>query len=839
LLGGTAGLIIAMLISFGRLAVNTAMTTLGTIITVINTVLPKKIPLDEDKRTTIAKVSGVLGYPLGSIIGFIGAIFIGVGRIFTNNCKSFARSFTQVIRLALHAQDQDQVSVPELKGRHFVWKVIGTPGYLLGGIFGFVGAIFVGVGRVFTNSCKSFARSFAQVIRLALHAKDQDEVSVPELKDRNLIGKVIGTAGYLLGGIFGFVGAVFIGIGRVFTNSCKSFARSFTQVIRLALHEKDQDNISVPALKDRNSVGKIMGSPGYLLGGIVGFVGAVFIGVGRVLTNSCKSFARSFTQVINLALHTNDQVSVPELEGRNLAGKIKGAPGYLLGGIFGFIGMIFIAAGRVLTNSCKSFAGSFTEVINLVLHAKDQVAVPEFKHRNFAAKIMGSPGYLLGGIFGFVGAVFVCVGRVLTNSYKSFARSFAQVIRLALHAKDQEQVLVPEFKDQNLAGKIMGTPGYLLGGVFGFASAIFIGAGRILTNSCKSFAYSFIQSINLALHKNNKLPVQELADRNLLGKILGAPGYLLGGVVGFIGAMFIGLGRVLNQSQLSFRALSGSLINGAVKRRWCADTLGNDNRTSANKDAGLLGYIAATIITAPVAAVIFFVNKVLPILFAGIMGFVAFFIIAPCKFIARWCSSTKKDSYEKESKSTEKLNVSEAKVSAVIEQKFKNIHSSLDGFGSLTPNTSIVENGDGQESWGSFFRRSFTFNAKSTTERILNKLWEHYQKFKTTNNNPKEPFFDVNKAEFQNAITEVTDYYQNDVFASKEDIKESITEIEESAQFLCNYIAGNQKPEIPKNLYSKKEITWGAVFWGAPPSSSVGETSLNSIKGEQVTVKNP
>lgn len=850
--GGLTGIASAVLIGFGRTVSNTLLTTLRFSLVMSNLVLHRKdkIGINKDKREKVEKFGfGLPGYLFGTVFGSVGILAILGGRFITNNVKTAKRTVVSLSNLVMHPEDKQPfygLEQNDKKRGVFRKYILGFPGLVLGGVIGAFSIVVIGVARMITNIAKTTKRTFVTIFNAGLRAEDKIKADGLEQNDgkRGVFRKyILGFPGLILGGLSGTLTTLIV-------HSAKTFANTFVSMTRFALHPKDKDKLPGDSLSSspRHKIHKfLIGFPGLILGGIIGSFSILAVSLGRIMTNSAKSFLRVVVTCANAILHEDDKLHLKGLgedDDRPLFFQaVAGLPGLFLGDVVGSLAFVSIALGRVVTNSFKTGRQVFVLFSNSVL-AKDEND-PEKDDRfntDFIAKDkrpnrqkygFGLPGVIFGGILGCVSIATIGFGRVITNSAKSFGSIFVSLSRLALHPEDKHEISGDSLSSDGrsrIRKFVVGFPGLVLGSLFGVASILTIGVGRIITNNLKTLVRTVVTFSNFVL-----APPEDMILRNGLEQnerrsffrkyILGLPGLLLGGVIGLFSAGLIGLGRVVSQSVKSWSFFSGSLMNGAIEKPYFTG-LGGDGREAKEKILGALGYPLAICTTLPVAMLTYATRKLPAVLSLGLGA-----VVSPIVFICKSLSKTYK-------KFNELIRFPAPLQNDEYIKRFKNIYSSLDTFGKLSAGTKLPVNGTGEKSWSSFIRKCFTFNAKSVTERTLDEILVSYKKGDCNDEEKAAQFFN-NSEQFKAAVLKVKNYYSNDCFVTDDDIKNTFHEIDDVADFVVNYMHQQKGVplDIPKDFYTKHQKTWSAAFWGsagnapAPMASALDdEVSLSSAQ---------
>lgn len=729
-------------------------------------------PLEAEGEHDIPKPSE-LSY-IGQGVSFIPiiityALSLTVIPLIGNSMQSFKKGFVTVANLGL-ATGNEFVNPKEQ--RRWYRQLYGFPGLVLGGLVGF-GALFpIGLGRLITNSWKTGERIFAPIVNTALGPDEQ--ITFETEDSRHWFRRyVVGLPGLALGVAFGVIGAWVV-------SSVRTGLDAFVRTINWALPENRQYETYEDS---RNGFNKfIIGSVGAVIGGFFGITFAWII-------SSVRTGAHVFCKMSNWALADDNQMPTPGEDNRNWFNKyVVGLPGFLIGGALGLASMFCIGVGRFFINNSKSFALSFSSFSDLALH-KDNAINYEDTRGWFRKYVIGFPGLLLGAGIGFFAFFAIGLGRIVTNSWKTGAHVADKIINATLDLSEQTK---DEADTRSFVRKyVVGSPGLLVGTFVGIL-------GALVMNSAITAARIFAHMSNAALSEEDRISFSAKDDRPAVGKygfglLVGAP---LGFVLGFVSMIVISFVRWASATLGSFSSLGGSLMNVAIERKEF-DGLGGDQRPAAQKAVGVLGYLAAVAVVAPIAAAVYVVRK-LPDLCAFALGIFTSPVTLLCKAISKGIKACQGNSkFANEASETE--------------NRFKNIYSSLNAWGKLNVGHQLPTNGSGEKSWGSFFRKCITFDIKSVSERTLDELL----KASRTHAAGQASFFN-NKDEFDGTVKQITTYY-DDCLSSAKQIREAQQEVQDVADFVKDYMtkgAGSEAEMIPVDFYSRRQTSWADTFWG-------------------------
>ncbi len=564
ILGGAAGLFGFVGIGLGRIFINSAknvkMLTLWGWDLVREEEIPHIDEVDNEKEGSFF-AKNILGFP-GFVIGFFSAFFaialaslqrsasesFKTAEIVYSNIANAAREEEFTIHeldvgvlLSIESGSEEDISEEEalgskksvikdevsngLKRRSFISHYFfGAPGFLFGGVAGLIGFSAIIIKRMFNESIKTAVYSFVKVINLAL---DQQDIYTLEASRRPL-KPGFGFPGYILGGLVGSLAFIAIGFGRSVTNSFETMQRLSASAINLVRLE--QVNGALNADLRSNFRIFVLGAPGVVIGIISGFLGFVGASIERVGIESYKIASRLFINMTAQAFSESGEEVFryfmapfsPNPSGPY--GTIFGLPGYIFGALAGSFGYVavgfsrvisesfnFVMVGfvRIISESWNSGTRIFSSVANLGLDAEknEQFSYPRLEQndqRSWQAKyLMGSPGALVGIIFGGVTLAGIIIVKVATQSFASWRSLSGSLLNGSLR--------MPLFSglggdERSTNQKIGGSLGYLLALVttlpisaliFAFKTAIPVLLGLVLGGLSSPFIAIF-KGINLA-----------------------------------------------------------------------------------------------------------------------------------------------------------------------------------------------------------------------------------------------------------------------------------------------------------------------------------------------------
>jgi hypothetical protein len=209
---------------------------------------------------------------------------------------------------------------------------------------------------------------------------------------------MLGCLGLIVGGIAALISIPFIGFGRFFTNTCKSFGRFFLITFNWGLPADSLNEISE---EKRNWVSRILGIVGIITGAITGALFAVVL--SSILTG-----AAIFQTMINTVLDPEDALRVGKYP-RSWGTHILGAPG-VIAVIGGLISMAVISIVRLTYHSVCSYVALAGSLLNCGLRRAFFDGLGG-DGRSLTKKLVGSLGYLAAAITATPASVFIFVLR--------------------------------------------------------------------------------------------------------------------------------------------------------------------------------------------------------------------------------------------------------------------------------------------------------------------------------------------------------------------------------------------------------------------------------------------
>lgn len=819
LLGGAIGVLGFLGVGVGRVVRDSMKTARSVTISGVNLVRHEseqlRYGLREDRRSSFQKYA--LGFP-GLIIGAFGAtVGIAVASIERFNKESWKTAkeiFWAFVRQALPA-NQENFIVPagreqRLIVERYVFGALGIGIGVVSGSFAFIGII---AGRTAIQSVISAKNIFATVVNQVLAEDDRFKHHGLNRDKRLAKDKYgFGLPGLILGGLLGCtLGWGIIGFGRILSNSYQT-ARSLSISAINLVFPNYQIETALEHKERRNFLKYGLGFPGIIFGFPVAGAAFLLSVFGRSTFESLKTAREYFHRIVEQAysVQPNEEDALPaqpeEVNVRSFRERyLWGAPGVGLGIVSGSIAYGAIISGRIIKSSYLTAKSLTISAVNVARHENEQLGAG-LSHDNrdhFSKYVLGFPGLILGWVPAGVGLALTTVRRGAIESWKTTQEVYNAIVRQVqpvgepVEAPQVNPIVVQRsFIDRYL----FGGPGLLVGAVSGSFVYVGLGLGHVFKESFDTGSRLFTTIANVGLNANEKfesLSLEQDDQRSWQSKyLLGFPGAVVGAFLGTITLAAIGIVKITTQSVTSWRSLSGSILNGSLEVPLFGG-LAADTRSNNEKYSGSLGYAFAMITTLPVGIVIFTFKKVIPILFGLIAAVISSPIVATLKAINQAL--------------TRPRFVNELSPEDEIEQRFRNLYSSLTEWGQFAEGADILENQNGRKGPSAFTRKAFTFNIATITENILDQTLSAYR------NAPNKDDFFADDGEFQDIIEEAKEYYNEfSCLEPQPHIDTRNEQIDKLGTFVKNYVLGRETT-VPQHLYREARRNWTATFWGVKP----------------------
>ncbi len=788
----------------------------------------------------------ILGGPgvfLGIPSGFIAFISIIALRSLVNSAKSFIPSFAYVTNWALDSKQQIENTI-EKDSRHEPIKFgFGFFGVVSGGALGLLfGFTAVALYRIVKESLENMRRLTITGINLATYKEEQLEEAFDFSTNDYKHKLILGSPGLFLGIFTLLIGTVGAGFLRSVKESMRTAKIVYSQIADQAREKEEfvigeqenfnltdeaddgeqfaEEGYSFESVKPKPKQEKtfadyyFFGVPGILPGAIAGIFGFIVIGSSRVWKESVLSAKSIFWAAIKKALDESNEIKIAEPPRSRKLQYGFGLPGFALGLFAGGLGYIIVLSARIFKHSAITIRRLTASALNLIRYDQIDKVTLQDDNRNDSRKRLGAPGYVVGSFVALFALAYAVIERAIIESIKTTVELFVEITARAFSTDLMFRYIMPKFEqrfriDQGLFGAI-GVPYGLLVGALGFLA---VGISRAILNSIDLGRQTFALVANLGLDEDDtpysfKEFMHDDAQSKEAKHILASPGIAIGFLLGSIVLAGIGIVKWSTHSLISWRSLSGSIVNGS-RELPLFEGMRGDKRTGGQKAFGGLGYLAALVTTFPPLA-LYFTLKKLVLISALALGIICSPIIALIKGAKLAIRTPRFEGKVNENQTVQSVNDTE--------QRFKNIYSSLSALGELNENEGIKKKQNGGKGPYSFIRKAITFDADYTiTENILEELltgWRHSKN--------QAEFFSVD-GEFEACLSKVKHQYRELSCLEHNELETKPREkhIDEIGAFVKDYILSKQDNIIvPKGLYSNYQQSWSAVFWGAEKAAS-------------------
>ncbi|OGV27948.1 MAG: hypothetical protein A3E88_06935 [Legionellales bacterium RIFCSPHIGHO2_12_FULL_35_11] len=343
------------------------------------------------------------------------------------------------------------------------------------------------------------------------------------------IAYIFGIPGVILGLTFGTLLAIPYSILRVIDVALKTFIINLVEGVRLAQFDLSEENKISSVNLNLTIQEKLFSALTFGIPlGIFGFsLGASVTTFIRVFHESIISLSNTFNKFYNLSVwdlpkefHSN------LIKNRTFYKKSLGLPGQLLGLPFGLAIFVIITTGRSIYYSSLNFIKAFSKFANYPLQDSDlenifEVENVDLTKLNYKRHILGFPGILLWPVASSIGLVTGISIRIARESWRNFYNSFSYMINESLRGENDNDniALIPDIKTYE---KIIGGIGLVLGNVVALPFATLIST---YLNGRNAFNY-------LTHTVLSNQTASTLDKRNIIFKILGVPGTIIGTAFG-------------------------------------------------------------------------------------------------------------------------------------------------------------------------------------------------------------------------------------------------------------------------------------------------------------------
>lgn len=535
---------------------------------------------------TISKIFGIIGAPLGLILGttFAPALYKG---LFLETIRSFyniwgkiglelARTdeqITDAVRNVMtypHLYEQSEApalqnssTIEKLKqvfkpisndDRSTLAKILGyVPFGIPLSIVSFtVTLTAVTLARVFVNSWYSLGDSFSFVINKSLFETRGLKLESLAPKNRNYYKHIIGFPGLVIGSAVGLgIGSVIIGI-RIVYESALNFLKWASKGFHVPLsdlpghrpymfdfkpHELQPTNLkSITKAFNLTWSENLLGAPGYLLAPVAATLGFLTGSASRIARESLAStFNTSVTIISRTALKGVKGYKQPYfVENRKWYERAIGVLGYPVGLITLPFAAVILSVRYIITNY-DTANRSFYYLSSPIIKQKTENAT-EDKRPNWV-KALSAPGAVLGGTLG-------SIVRISGESVYTGKQLVKKAIKGALTDAPEEikshRLLDTHVKQPSSTTNYWGIPGSVIGLFITIPTVTLIIIGRLFLTNGTSFKREFAKQVNPKISKKErKIIVTDHDERSYRLQRAGAPGQALGFVFGKLGIVTV------------------------------------------------------------------------------------------------------------------------------------------------------------------------------------------------------------------------------------------------------------------------------------------------------------
>ena len=740
-----------------------------------------------------------LGFPgivVGITTGIIGFACVGTGRIVKHTAMTAYFLFATMTAIPIANIEFKAKFGKDKRTSNFDKYALGFPGLVIGASIGAIGFLIAGIVHSSTYSITSARNSFWFLTNLALEKENRKKLPA---QNRRMIEHVFGLPGLIVGSLSGVVAISAVLSFRVIKNSIKTTKHLFIRISLKGIPPEFREPAeNDPGTKDqRTSFTEkyVFGFPGVILGCITGAAGYVGLAISL---NSYTSFKYTLKQA--LMLSNIDEAPFHRIpDNRSENSKIFGIPGVLLAMPVAISIITFTFGYKILRESGPSLVRTLKYAYNLAYFdlgaEKKYTIIPD--DRNYFKKFLGIPGLVVGigiGSLLFTCHIFIRTAINIGISTKQYYK------RVTYNALDPNH---PPLAEDRRTGfeLVLGSAGILLGTMAGVVGVIIFRIGYFIQDNARSGLRAFNSAINLSLEPPKRSPNLSNDPRTTLAKAFSFIGYIVGGTFGITGATVILTLKVIKHSSLSWFHVSGSLLNLALEVPYFKG-ISNDKRPLKHQILGGLGY-ALAFATTGIMTVAIITTKYIVIFCTLCLGLVTSIFVAPIKAFAIHNNPRFKPEPDNDE----------------TNQKFKNIYSSLNGFGQLNEGKDIPINQSGGKGVLCFIRKSVTFDISSLTERTLDECLKGYRESAN-----KTAFFTDNS--IPTILDNIKKYYKSldSVLQTSEEVIQREKQIDDIGQFVVDYMQGNTK-KPSERLYKNSTFSFKTCFFSNKNPSEQARTA--------------
>ncbi|QBS11601.1 hypothetical protein E4T54_01970 [Legionella geestiana] len=794
---------------------------------------PGEILIDEiAKRTPLNKyLFGAPGLLIGSLAALFTSTFVAGWLILKNSGLSAVRLIYSAGFLAWNderAQNggiEDDVNGSKRKLHHIFGY--GLPGLVLGAPFAALSMGLVALTRTFKQSSLTAWHIVYSAGFVVFNGEPAKDGGI-ENDNRSSFAKFgIGAPGALIGALLALPSMAASLFLRVAYNAWFSIPLAWfrlTDPLHIDAGLREPGEILIDEIAKRTPLNKyLFGAPGLLIGSLAALFTSTFVAGWLILKNSGLSAVRLIYSAGFLAWNDEraqnggieDDVNGSKRKLHHIFG--YGLPGLVLGAPFAALSMGLVALTRTFKQSSLTawhivYSAGF--VVFNGEPAKDG-GIENDNRSSFAKFGIGAPGALIGALLALPSMAASLFLRVAYNAWFSIPLAWFRLtdpLHIDAGLREPGEILIDEIAKRTPLNKyLFGAPGLLIGSLAALFTSTFVAGWLILKNSGLS-AVRLIYSAGFLAWNDERAQNGGIEDdvRNQQRKLYhifgyGLPGLVLGAPMAATGAALVVGFRMFRESWIAFTALSGSFLNGALGMPQFAGLAG-DKRSLRLKITGTPGYLLAVVLTLPLSMLIFAGKFIAP----NSVFFVIGTALSPIVAVIKWLNlGLGRARFEPSTPSVE------------TEQRFKNLYSSLNGWGQLPENGVIQEHADGRKGPLCFTRKAVTLNVASLPERVLDELLQAWRQSRD-----KERFFEAN-GEFDEAIREIHAHYAAlNCLEFQNTVDERTRHIDELGTFIKQYLMSGHAPVPPR---SQQDYSWSATFYGRQRSEAVPSSVLDSV----------
>ena len=508
-------------------------------------------------RSSISKIFGVIGAPLGLIIGTIFApeLYKGIALETYESWEIWAKIGFELARtdeldslrgVFAPTIDDNRSRLAKILG----YNPLGIP--LTIALFTIVATGHT-LARIAVNSSYSLANSFVFFLQKSLFDL-KTEISTPYPEQRNNYKQILGLPGLIIGSAIGIgISSIVIGV-RVVWESAKNFGKwlskgfyvpfSDERHIEYKVYKFSNYDLSKLKITKPYSITRafhltwsenLLGAPGYLLAPVAATLG--FLG-GSAVRIAVESFISTYNTGIavisRMAFRGVTNYPHPDfIENRKGYEHAVGILGYPVGLITVPVAALILSVRYLITNY-DTANRAFYYLSRPIMPPKREL---EADNRPKWVKAISAPGAILGGTLG-------SLVRITGESVYTFKQLLKNAVKFSLTDAPRElhehDRLNTNIAEPSTNTKYWGIPGLIIGIFVALPTATAILIGRLALTNGTSFKREFAQIVNPKITKETrKFNIAEVDERSSLLQNAGTPGYALGWIFGQLGTITI------------------------------------------------------------------------------------------------------------------------------------------------------------------------------------------------------------------------------------------------------------------------------------------------------------